>query len=155
MNRIIALTIIALSVTPLTRAQDAGAASLELKPSTNAATPLAYETNELTCKAAAKVKVTVNNVGGVVPQPHNFVLCKVGADAKVLAAAMGMLTDPQGMAKSYVPDSTDIIAHTKFAQPGQAESVEFIAPTDAGDYPFFCTFPGHAVLMKGVLKVTK
>jgi azurin len=155
MNRTTAIAILSLVVSPLLRAQDAGTVALELKPSTNAATPLSYEKNDLTCKAGAKVKVTVNNNGGAVPQPHNFVLCKVGSDAKVLAAAMGMLTDPQGMTKSYVPDSPDIIAHTKFAQPGQSESVEFTAPMDPGDYPFFCTFPGHAVMMKGVLKITQ
>ncbi len=155
MNRITALAIIALASTSLLRAQDAGVVNLELKPSTNAATPLSYEKNELTCKAGSKVKLTVNNNGGAVPQPHNVVVCKVGADAKVLAAAMGMLADPQGMAKAYVPDSPDIIAHTKFAQPGMSESVEFTAPMDPGDYPFFCTFPGHAVMMKGILKITQ
>ena len=65
-----------------------------------------------------------------------------------------MMTDVTGMAKSYVPTSTDIIAHTAFAQIGQSQSVEFAAPSEPGDYPFFCTFPGHAMLMKGVLKVT-
>lgn len=149
------LVIAALAATPLLRAQDSGVTALELKPSANAATPLAYEKNELTCKAGAKVKLTVNNTGGVIPQPHNVVICKVGTDAKVVAAAMGMLTDPKGMEKAYVPESTDIIAHTKFAQPGASESVEFTAPMDPGDYPFFCTFPGHAAMMKGILKITQ
>jgi azurin len=153
MTHRIALLVIALAAATTVRAQDATA--LELKPSPNAATPLSYDKAELTCKAGAKVKVTMNNNGGAVPQPHNFVLCKVGTDSKVMAAAMTMLTDPKGMEKSYVPESPDILAHTKFAQPGQAESVEFTAPMDPGDYPFFCTFPGHAALMKGVLKVTQ
>lgn len=153
MTHRIAILAIALFAAPVLRAQDATA--LELKPSTNAATPLSYEKSDLTCKAGAKVKVTFNNNGGAVPQPHNFVLCKIGTDAKVMAAAMTMLTDPKGMEKSYVPQSSDIIAFTKFAQPGQMESVEFTAPMDPGDYPFFCTFPGHSALMKGVLKITQ
>jgi azurin len=151
----IAILLAALVAAPLLRAQDAGVTPLELKPSTNPATPLAYDKNELTCKAGAKVKLTMNNTGSAVPQPHNIVLCKVGADSKVMAAAMALLTDPKGMEKAYVPESPDVIAHTKFAQPGATESVEFTAPMDPGDYPFFCTFPGHAVMMKGVLKVTQ
>ena len=35
---------------------------------------------------------------------------------------------------------------------GQVVMVEFIAPA-AGDYPFICTFPGHAQSMWGVLHV--
>lgn len=153
MTHRIAFLIVALAAAPLLRAQDVTA--LELKPSANPATPLAYDKNELTCKAGAKLKVTINNTGSAVPQPHNFVLCKVGADSKVMAAAMALLTDPKGMEKAYVPSTPDVIAFTKFAQPGAAESVEFIAPLDPGDYPYFCTFPGHAVMMKGVLKVTQ
>lgn len=132
-------------------AQDATV--IELKPSTNIATPLAYDKSDFTAKAGAKIKLVMNNNGGAAPQPHNVVLCKPGTADKVVAAAMGMLTDPNGMAKAYVPESTDIIAHTKFAQPGQTESVEVTLPAEAGDYPFFCTFPGHAAIMKGILKV--
>jgi azurin len=135
-------------------AQDAAVTAIELTPSKNPATPLAYDKTEFTIKAGSKVKVTVSNIGAAVPQPHNFVLVKPGTDGKVVAASMGMMSDPTGMTKSYIPQSTDIIAHTSFAQPGQTQSVEFTAPMDAGDYPFFCTFPGHAMLMKGVLKVT-
>jgi len=153
MTHRIAFLVIALAAAiSSVRAQDATV--LELKPSPNIATPLAYDKTELTCKVGAKVKVTMNNNGGAVPQPHNFVLCKVGADAKVMAAAMTMLTDPKGMEKAYVPESPDIIAHTVFAQPGQSQSVEFTAPMEPGSYPYFCTFPGHAAMMKGVLKVT-
>jgi azurin len=31
--------------------------------------------------------------------------------------------------------------------------LEFQAPTEPGDYPFVCTFPGHHLLMRGVVKV--
>ena len=68
-----------------------------------------------------------------------------------------MLADPQGMAKSYIPEAAkpDIIANTKLVQPNQSETIEFTAPADAGDYPYICTFPGHWMLMRGVMHVTK
>jgi azurin len=153
MNLRIALAALIAS-TSLLSAQDAAVVALELKPSTDASMPLAYTTKELTCKAGSKVKLTVNNTGGVLPQPHNVVLCKPGTDNKVMAASMTMMTDPKGMEKAYIPESTDILAFTKFAQPNMSESVEFTAPNEAGDYPFFCTFPGHSAIMKGVLKIT-
>ena len=31
----------------------------------------------------------------------------------------------------------------------------FTAPATAGDYDYICSFPGHSVMMKGILKVEK
>jgi azurin len=124
-----------------------------LKPSPDAATALAYDTKTLTVKAGSKVKLTFDNSKSAVPQPHNVVICKVGTKDKVLGAAMTMLSDPNGMAKSYIPESTDILQKMNFVQPGQTNSIEFVAPAEAGDYPYLCTFPGHGMLMNGILKV--
>ena len=68
-----------------------------------------------------------------------------------------MMTDPQAMAKGYIPDASkdDIIANTKLVMPNGTETIEFTAPAEAGDYPYMCTFPGHWLLMKGVMHVTQ
>ncbi|MBV6500492.1 MAG: hypothetical protein CJBNEKGG_02971 [Prosthecobacter sp.] len=136
-------------------AQDAEVAAIELKP--HATNPLGYDKTDLTVKAGQKVKLTLNNTGSIAPQPHNFLLIKPGKDQAVGAQANAMMTDPQAMAKSYIPDASkdDIIAHTKLVQPNGTETIEFTAPAEAGDYPYMCTFPGHWLLMKGVLHVTK
>ena len=34
-------------------------------------------------------------------------------------------------------------------------STEFRAPPNLGDYPFVCTFPGHSLTMRGVMKVVE
>lgn len=149
--RITALTL-ALSVT-LASAQDATV--IELKPSPNAASPLAYDKTELTAVAGQKIKLTLNNSGGILPQPHNFILLKPGTLEKVGALANAMLSDPKAMDKGYIPESTDILVHTKLVQPGTSDSIEFTAPAEPGDYPFACTFPGHWLLMRGIMKVTK
>ena len=130
-------------------------ATIELKPSANPASPLSYDKAEFSIKAGQTVKVTLNNAGGILPQPHNFILMKPGTLDKVGALANAMLSDPKAMDKGYIPESTDILAHTKLVQPGQSDSVEFTAPAEAGDYPFACTFPGHWLLMRGIIKVTK
>ncbi len=138
-------------------AQDADIAIIELKPSANPATPLAYEKTELAVKAGQKIKLTLNNTGGILPQPHNFLLLKPGKLDAVGALANAMLADPQGMAKSYIPEAAkpDILANTKLVQPNASETIEFTAPAEAGDYPYICTFPGHWMLMRGVMHVTK
>jgi azurin len=146
------ILILSLTLGAFAAAQDA--TTIELTPSKDATKPLAYDKSEFTAKAGTKIKLVINNSGGAIPQPHNVVLCKPGTDGKVSAASMAMLTDPTAMAKAYVPASPDILASTVFAQPGQTQSVEVQLPAEAGDYPFFCTFPGHSMIMKGILKVT-
>jgi azurin len=136
-------------------AQDADVAVLELKP--HAQNPLGYDKTELTVKAGQKVKLTLTNTGSIAPQPHNFLLLKPGKLDAVGALANAMLADPQGMAKHYIPEAAkpDILANTKLVQPNQTETIEFVAPAEAGDYPYICTFPGHWLLMRGVMHVTK
>ncbi len=123
---------------------------ITLKPDT--ANPLAYDTKEFTVKAGAKVKLTFNNVHPTVPQPHNVVIGSAGSKDKLMGLAMQMATAPDGMAKGFIPEAPEILFHTKLLQPNQTETIEFTAPA-AGDYPYLCTFPGHAVLMNGVMKV--
>lgn len=125
-----------------------------LKPDN--ANPLAYDaaSKTFTVKAGEKVKVTFENKA-TIPQPHNLIIAKPGTLMKVGALANAMLTDPQAMAKHYVPESPDILFHTKLVQPGQTETLEFDAPAEAGDYPYLCTFPGHWMIMQGVMKVEK
>jgi azurin len=129
--------------------------ALELKPSPNPATPLGYDKTELTAKAGQKIKLTFSNNGGALPQPHNFILVKPGTLDKVGGLVNTMMTDPKGMEKSYVPDTPDILVSMKLVQPGATETIEFTAPAEPGDYPYACTFPGHWLLMRGIMKVTK
>lgn len=118
-----------------------------IKP--DAANPLAYDTKTISAKAGQKVKVTFNNNHPTLPQPHNFVLGKLGTKDKMMSIAMSAMTLVD---KGYIPDSPDILAHTKLLQPGQTETIEFTLPA-AGEYPYFCTFPGHVAIMNGVLTV--
>ena len=131
-------------------AASAEVAAITIKP--DLANPLAYDTKEFKVKAGQKVKLTFNNSHPAVPQPHNIVIAKPGAKDKLLGLAMAMAAAPDGMAKGFIPDSTDILFHTKLLQPNSTEVIEFTAPA-AGDYPYLCTFPGHGMLMNGIMKV--
>jgi azurin len=77
------------------------------------------------------------------------VLVKPGTEASVAAAGLKL-----GEAAGYfdVRDK-DALAHTDLAKPGTTSEVTFDAPAP-GDYPYICTFPGHYMMMKGVLTVT-
>lgn len=113
-----------------------------------------FDKKELTVKAGQKVMLLFKNEKCALQ--HNFILLKPGTKDAVGALADKMLTDPQALAKMYVPASEDILVKpNKLIGIGQSDLIEFTAPAEAGDYPYICTFPGHWRLMNGVLKVTK
>ena len=120
---------------------------LEITIKPDAANPLAYDTKTITAKAGQKIKLTFTNNHPTLPQPHNIVIGKLGTKDKMMSIAMGAMTLVD---KGYIPDSPDILAHTKLLQPGSSETIEFTVPA-AGEYPYFCTFPGHVAIMNGVL----
>lgn len=113
-----------------------------------------YDKKELTVKAGQKVMLLFHNDKCVLQ--HNFLLIKPGKLNEIGALADKMLTDPEGLKKQYVPDSPDVLVKGhKLIGIAQNDLIEFTAPTEPGDYPYVCTFPGHWRLMNGVLKVTK
>jgi putative membrane-bound dehydrogenase-like protein len=109
-----------------------------------------YDTKEFTVRAGKKIKLTFANPDFM---PHNFVIVKPGkADEIALkAAAMGA----QGFEKGFVPDSPEVLFATKLVDNGKEQVLEFEAPKEPGGYPFVCTFPGHHILMRGVMKVAQ
>ena len=64
-----------------------------------------------------------------------------------------MAKDPEGMKKDFIPPTDKILWHTKLLNPNTAETLRFKAPKEPGDYPYVCTFPGHWVIMHGVMHV--
>ena len=106
-------------------------------------------TVDRSCKAFT---VNLKHVGKLpgTAMGHNWVLVKT-SDLQAVATE-GMKAGPaQGYLK---PDDTRVIAHTEIIGGGESDSVTFdVAGLDEGtEYSFFCSFPGHWSVMKGVLK---
>ncbi len=115
-----------------------------------AALGLQYVQKQLTAKAGEKLTIVFKNPDVV---PHNWMLAKPGTLQKIGNLANLMITDPQGLAKHYVPDSADVLAYTDMTNPKGGFTIHITAPKEKGDYPYLCTFPGHWMVMNGVLKV--
>jgi len=58
-----------------------------------------------------------------------------------------------GFDTGFIPESNDILRHTKLLDSGKEEVVDFTAPASPGDYPYACSFPGHHLIMRGMLHV--
>ncbi len=130
----------------------AAAAGDEIVIKPDAVNPMAYGTNCINVKAGQPVKLTFSN-DSIVPLQHNLVIGKIGTKDAIIALANAMMTQPDALAKGYIPESPDILYHTKLLNPKESQTLEFTAPTEKGDYPYLCTFPGHSIIMNGVMKV--
>lgn len=107
-----------------------------------------FDKKTLTVPTGAEVHLTLKNNGKLAVMQHNWVLVKKGSEAKVALAGMEKAPDA-----GYVVPSDDVLAYTPLAPPQKTVELTFTAPAP-GDYPYICTFPGHYVMMKGILTVT-
>ena len=109
-----------------------------------------FAQKELRAKAGERLSLTFENPDAM---PHNWVLVKPGALDRVGDLATKLITAPDALARHYVPDSPDVLAHTRILDPQKTTTIHFTAPAQPGRYPYVCTFPGHWMLMRGELIV--
>lgn len=108
---------------------------------------LMYDVKELTVKSGKKVKLTFANTDVM---PHNLLILKPGKADAVMNAAITM--GAKGFENGFIPEGGHVIWHTKLLDHAKEEVIEFTAPAP-GEYPYICSFPGHGIIMRGVLKV--
>ncbi len=108
-----------------------------------------YSETEIAVAPGQSVKLVFTNDDDM---PHNMVFCKAGTDVAAMAAKQ--LEKPEeAIKRNFLPDDPAIWLHTKLVDPHQSDELAFEAPQEPGDYPFVCTMPGHALSMKGTLRV--
>lgn len=111
---------------------------------------LKFDQATLTVKAGEHIRLVFNNNDDMM---HNIVITRPGTANTVGEAAtkLGLA----GERVSYVPDTQDVLFHTRLLGPTESETIYFTAPLQPGQYPYVCTFPGHYLAMRGILVVTK
>lgn len=111
---------------------------------------LQYAQKEILAKPGEAIALKLRNTDVM---PHNLVIVKAGAAKTVGEASFKMLNDPEAGKKHYVPDLPDVLHHIPVINPGTEHILHFRAPSEPGDYPYICTFPGHWMAMNGILRV--
>ncbi len=107
-----------------------------------------YDVKELRVKAWKKIRLTFANPDYM---PHNLLLVQPDKADEVGLQAMAL--GAKGFDLGFVPVSESIIWASQLLDHGKEQVIDFTAPTIAGDYPYLCSFPGHHLMMRGVLKV--
>jgi putative heme-binding domain-containing protein len=123
-----------------------GARLVELAAGQN----LSFTTRTFRVRAGEPIRLVFSNPDVV---PHNWVLVKPGALQSVGTLSNQLIADPDAVARQYVPRSPQVLAYTDIVQPGGRFAIVFRAPLEKGRYPYLCTFPGHWMVMNGMMIV--
>ncbi len=111
-----------------------------------------YSLTKIEAKVGQEIKIILTNAGSMpkAAMGHNLVVLQKGTDLKTFSDAA-----VAAAATEYIPASMadKIIAHTKLLGAKQSDEIT-IKLTEAGEYPFLCSFPAHYLVgMKGVIVV--
>lgn len=126
----------------------------ECKVEVQSTDQMTFNVKELQISKSCKSFTVTLQHTGTLPKNvmgHNLVVAKAADVQGVSVDAMAAGAD-----KGYLKEAdARVIAHTKLIGGGESDSVSFdVAKLAAGEsYQFFCTFPGHAALMKGDIKL--
>lgn len=109
-----------------------------------------YDRPHIYVQAGKPVEIVFENVDIM---PHNLIITTPGAREEVGILAELLGSTPQGFAKQFIPDTDKVLFATGMLQAGEQQRLQITAPTELGDYPFVCTFPGHWRTMFGTVHV--
>jgi len=114
---------------------------------------MTFSSKEIAVKKSCKAfNITLKHVGklGKNIMGHNLVIAKEADQKAVLEDG-----SKAGAANEYLkPNDTRVVAYTKLIGGGEQAATQFaLTKLDTkANYVFFCSFPGHAFMMKGVVK---
>ncbi len=112
-----------------------------------------YEPSTITARPGEQLHVVLKAVSQLpkIAMAHNFVMLKPGSDINAFVTASAQAKDHDYVAPS---EQSKVLVATKLAGNGETVDTTFAAPSRAGSYTFFCSFPGHYLAgMKGTLVV--
>ena len=110
-----------------------------------------FSPTRLTVKAGRRTSLVLKNID--VEMPHNLVITQPDQLDPIVEASMKLAADPEAIGIHYVPEMEGVIAMSPLIYPGETYAMYFDSPSEPGEYPFLCTFPGHWMIMRGVLEV--
>lgn len=110
---------------------------------------LKFDQLRFSVKPGANVNLTLINNDDM---DHNLLITKPGKRQHIVDAAAAL--QDQGPQMDFIPVSDAILWTIPVIGPGEKQSINFVAPTKTGAYPYVCTYPGHGLVMFGVMYVT-
>jgi azurin len=143
----IILLIIAAMIAPL------AAATAPIKIEITANDQMRYSTKKIEGKVGVPMEITIKHIGKIpkASMSHNLVILKPGSMMAMISAKCIQAKDNNYIATD-AESKAAILAYSPQLGPGESHVVKF-TPTEVGNYPYLCTFPGHFSEMNGIITV--
>ncbi|MCC5937131.1 MAG: HEAT repeat domain-containing protein [Lunatimonas sp.] len=113
---------------------------------------MVFDKKQFTVPAGMPVEIHFSNPDDM---PHNLLILSPNSLEAVGRMADEMAKLPDGYNKDFIPESDRVLAATPLVTTGEQYVLQFTAPSEPGEYPFACTFPGHWRIMNGLMKVER
>lgn len=110
---------------------------------------LKFDMPRFRVKPGARVRINYTNADDM---SHNLLILTPGSRLEVVNEALKL--EEKGPEMNYIPKSAKVLWTIHELSPGQTKSVTFMAPLQAGVYPYVCTYPGHGFIMYGAMYVS-
>lgn len=123
-----------------------GAREVEILAGSN----LSFTVREFRVQPKEPIHLTFYNPDAV---PHNWALIERDSLDAVGELANHLIGAPEAFVDQYIPSSDAVICYTDIVESKQGFEIYFRAPEVPGRYPYLCTFPGHWMVMNGVMVV--
>jgi len=120
---------------------------IEVSALGNTMMEMKYSVENITVQEGSWVRIILKNEGVDAAMVHNILFVNFGKRKDVALKA-----NEVGPDADFIPSHSELIAASGLALPGETVTLEFEAPKK-GNYEFFCSYPGHADMMKGYLFV--
>jgi putative membrane-bound dehydrogenase-like protein len=109
-----------------------------------------FDQTTITARAGQHVEITFTNTDDMA---HNIVIFKRGTMATYEKELFGSMNEPNAQLRGFVPDSPNVLFASRLLNAGESTVLAFDAPAEPGEYPFLCSFPGHWLTMRGLMRV--
>lgn len=112
-----------------------------------------FASQEIEAKSGSRITIVMNNTASNPAMHHNVAVLDLAVDDEEGILDVGAAAMNAGEEVDYIPEHEAVLAATPMAAPGGRTVVTFTVPPP-GSYPYVCLYPGHYVVMRGVLVST-
>lgn len=129
------------------------AATPPIKVEITANDQMRFSTRKIEGKVGVPMEITIKHIGKIpkASMSHNLVILKPGSMMAMVSAKCVQATDNNYIATD-AESKAAILAYSPQLGPGESHVIKF-TPTEAGEYPYMCTYPGHFSEMQGKIIV--
>lgn len=129
------------------------AATPPIKIEITANDQMRFSTKKIEGKVGVPMEITLKHIGKIpkASMSHNMVILKPGSMMAMISAKCSQAKDNNYIATD-AESKAAILAYSPQLGPGETYVIKF-TPTEVGNYPYLCTFPGHFSEMNGVITV--